>query len=259
MRQQIYALFRSLFKLLPYSPATKQKIRTLINRIQGKQYVHILHIGKTGGSAVKYALQPLSINNRLVIYFHPHIVTLRDIPRGDKVVFFLREPITRFVSGFYSRQRQGKPKYFVPWSTEERIAFENFHTPNNLAADLSSNDASMALKAMENIVHVNTHYWDWFESEQYLLSRRHDILFIGFQENLEEDFECLKSILELPHNCVLPSCEIKAHRNPSNLDKSLDPCAIENLLKWYKVDYDFIDFCKREIIPKLAYRNIHLP
>lgn len=228
----------------------KQKAMRVIHKIQGKQRVHFLHIGKTGGSAFKHALNKHSANNRYIIYLHPHDVKLRNIPEGESVIFFLRDPINRFVSGFFSRQRQGQPMHFSPWNSDEKNAFEYFDTPNQLAIALSSTDAeekTRSQKAMKSIQHVRNSYWEWFESEEYLKSRLSDIFFIGFQEHLTEDFEILKSKLGLSESVELPNDNIQAHRNPTNLDKTLKYKAIENLKHWYKDDYKFISLCK-EII-----------
>jgi hypothetical protein len=67
---------------------------------------------------------------------------------------------------------------------------------------------------------------------------------IGFQESLNEDFERLKLILCLPEQVKLPSDEVHSHKNPENLDKRLDPVAIENLKNWYQEDYKFLALCR---------------
>ncbi len=77
------------------------------------QKIHFLHIGKTGGTAVKYALSSYSKNEKYEIILHGHETKLKDIPNGEKFFFFLRNPITRFTSGFYSRKRQGRPSITV--------------------------------------------------------------------------------------------------------------------------------------------------
>ena len=222
----------------------RQRLKRIIQKIQGKQFVHFLHIWKTGGTAVKHALKQDPANSRYVLYLHPHSVRLKDIPKGEGVIFFLRDPISRFVSGFYSRQRQGQPRYFSPWTPEEKIAFEYFSTPNQLAVALSSEDAEekvRAQKAMKNIHHVKNSYWEWFESEEYLKSRLPDIFFAGFQEHLAEDFEILRSKLGLPECIKLPSEDIQAHRNPTNLNRTLGEEAIKKLKEWYKDDYNIIN------------------
>jgi len=220
----------------------------MLDRWRGRQLIHFLHIGKTGGTAVKHALKTcLEIDNYLIL-LHNHKVRLRDVPKGDKVIFFVRDPIKRFVSGFYGRQRQDLPRHFSPWSRDEKIAFKHFSTPNELAAALSSEDIdrrNLAVKAMKSIKHVRSSYWDWFGSEAYLLSRISDVFFIGFQESLDGDFQRLKDKLGLPETVKLPKNDLEAHKNPQKLDRRLEEVSIRNLNKWYAEDYAFIELCRK--------------
>ncbi len=228
----------------------KHKSVRMIRRMQGKKLLHFLHVGKTGGTAIKHAIGPYSIGRHYAIYLHSHNVRLEDVPVGDKVIFFLRDPISRFVSGFYSRQRQGKPRYFTPWNEGERRAFEEFHLPNQLAIALSSVDLAKkerAQAAMKHIEHVRDSYWGWFGSEEYFKSRFADVLFIGFQERLKVDFDNLKSIIGLPENVEIPSDDVQSHRNPEHLDKTLEDEAVVNLKHWYQDDFDFVALCKQLI------------
>lgn len=213
-----------------------------------KRLVHFLHIGKTGGSAVKYALKEHTETGSYIIRLHTHEVTLKDVPAGDGVIFFLRDPISRFVSGFNSRQRQGRPRIVSRWSSQETTAFEHFHTPNQLAVALSSanpENLDRASKAMKGIQHVRNSYWDWFDTEDYLKSRLPDISFIGFQERLSQDFEQLRQKLGLPDDARLPGDDVQAHRNPANLERALDSEAVENLESWYRDDFRFLALCKK--------------
>jgi hypothetical protein len=225
-----------------------QKGAKIIYSMQGRQIIHFLHIGKTGGSAIKYAISQHAIGSRYAIYFHSHSFRLTNVPKGEKIIFFLRDPISRFVSGFYSRQRQGQPRYFIPWSENEKIAFEEFSTPNQLALALSSMDADKkkrAQLAMKYIQHVRDSYWRWFKSEDYFKSRLSDIFFVGFQERLTEDFEILKSKIGLPESVKLPSDDVQSHRNPAHVNKALEDEAVANLKNWYKDDFQFISLCKQ--------------
>lgn len=226
--------------------AASRVLRTY-DRLRGRRAVHLIHIGKTGGTALKHVLKHQSVTPRYRIVLHNHACTLRDVPVGDGVMFFLRDPVSRFVSGFYSRKRQGRPRYFYPWSEAEAAAFARFQTPNQLALALSSADAAVreaAVAAMGAIQHVRSSYWDWFENESYFLSRRDDILFVGFQESLTADFDKLKSLLGLPDSAILPGEEAAMHRNPEELDRRLDPQALANLTQWYRHDYAFVDLCR---------------
>lgn len=217
------------------------------HRVQGKRCVHFLHLGKTGGSAVKYAIEHCR-NPHLcyVIYLHSHETTLREVPLGHKFFFFLRDPLSRFVSGFYSRQRQGQPRYFMPWTPGEAAAFARFETPNALALALSSSDPAerqAGEDAMRSILHVKDSYWNWFESRDYFLSRVPDLFFIGYQEQLADDFEVLRNKLFLP--CLtLPQDDVCAHRNPEDVDRKLERAAVANLKRWYKDDFAFVELCQ---------------
>ncbi len=224
-----------------------KRLKKLYYKIQGKQIIHFLHIGKTGGTAVKHVLKQSPTTKSYAIYLHNHGTNFEDIPKGEKIIFFLRDPISKFISGFYSRKRQGQPRIFKPWSQEEKIAFEYFPTPNQLAISLSSKDLevrSHAERAMRSIGHVKSSYWKWFHNEEYFKNRVSDIFFIGFQESLSKDFEILKEKLGISDQIELPIDDIKAHKNPKGVDKSLEDIAIKNLRKWYKIEYQFIELCK---------------
>jgi hypothetical protein len=219
-----------------------------------KRRVHFLHIGKTGGTAIKRALKGVS-TPRYEIQLHPHSFRLRNAPVGDGVFFFLRDPIARFVSGFYSRWRQGMPRAHFPWTRAERVAFSRFSTPNSLAIGLGSEDAgerAAALDAMKGIRHVKAHYWDWFGDESYFVSRAADVLFVGRQETLDEDFERLKAALDLPAGIALPEDDVESHRNPEGLDTFLEDAAVDNLKRWYREDYRFAALCAGLVSPARA-------
>jgi Sulfotransferase family len=219
-----------------------------MQRIQGKRFLHFLHIGKTGGSAVKHALLPHTESRRYVLYLNHHAIKLDNVPPGEKFFFLLRDPISRFVSGFYSRQRQGQPRYASKWRPGEQRAFEYFDTPNDLAESLSSTDSDRlqrANEAMGNIGHVRKSYWYWFRGDTYFASRIPDIFFIGFQHTLADDFATLRTMIGLPDDVRLPDDDAKAHRNPTNLDKALSPVAVENLRNWYRRDYEFVSLCEQ--------------
>lgn len=216
-------------------------------RRQGKRVIHFLHIGKTGGSAVKYGLTHYPPARHYAVCLHDHHVKLSDISTGDGVIFTVRDPLTRFVSGFYSRQRQGQPRYFIPWTADERRAFEYFPTADRLATAISSSaaeDRARAHSAMASIRHVKASYWRWFKSEQYFRSRLADIFFIAFQERLAEDFDGIRSKLGMPDVARLPVDDSLAHRNPGGLDKHLTDEAVANLRSWYRADFEFIALCK---------------
>ena len=204
--------------------------------------VNFLHIGKTGGSAYKAALRDYLRTPCANIILQGHRISLDKIPSGEKVVFFLRDPVSRFISGFYSRQRKGQPRYNSEWNQREKAAFEKFETPNQLACALAD-ESEAAIEAMKGIQHLK-HFSNWYVSLEYFQTRVQDVLFVGFQESLVNDFEKLRSILELPENCSLPKDDFSAHRNPTNLDKHIDERGVMALERWYEEDIRFIKLCE---------------
>jgi len=206
--------------------------------------VHFLHIGKTGGSAIGAVLSPIAGAYNIVLQSHG--TRLCDIPPDHRFFFFIRHPIPRFTSGFYSRLRRGRPRYDYEWSAAEAEAFSHFQKANDLAESLSSSHPEVverARAAMRNIYHVNSSYRNWFSGERELEERHRSIVLIGLQEHLHEDFERLKSILHLPRRLSLPQDDVLAHRTPAEFDRRLTPLAIANLSAWYAEDIQFYEHC----------------
>lgn len=200
--------------------------------------IHFLHIRKTGGNALKAALRPIAEEYRLVI--HDHHTTLRDIPPGERVAFAVRDPVDRFVSGFNSRLRMGRPLLNSKWSTAEAEAFAQFRTPNELAEALTSPAREAALNAMRDIAHVRTSFADTLGSRDDVLERLEDIVWIGHTETLGNDFEMLKHRLGLPSSTALPSDPVAAHRTPDGFSTSLSKTGRRNVRNWYAADIEFV-------------------
>jgi hypothetical protein len=196
--------------------------------------VHFLHVPKTGGCAVRAALEPFADSHGLV--FHWHGMSLRKIPEGEHAVFFVRHPVTRFVSGFNSRLRRGVPHHEGQHTPKEEIAFARFQTPNMLAEALASADAETrgsAAFAMDAISHTRRRLTDTVGDSAYIARRRTDILFFGFQETLATDFERLKEILGLPESITLPDDDIVAHRTPPAFETRLSREGHRAIKEWY--------------------------
>jgi hypothetical protein len=220
--------------------------RRFVGSLKGKPVAHFIHVGKTGGTAMKATLRACPDAGDYTLFVHGHAQTLRRVPVGEKVVFFLRDPLSKFVSGFNYRQRQAQPLFHIPWRPEEAVAFGHFAAPNQLARALSAEDAetrARAQTAMRGIHQVKDSVFRWFESEAYFLSRLDDILFIGFQEQLEADFEVLKRRLGLPPGLALPGTT-EALYQKSPLAEPLDQTAVANLTSWYAADLRFYALCR---------------
>jgi hypothetical protein len=194
-----------------------------MGRLRRERVVHVLHIRKTGGTALKDALATCPKPTGVRIVFHGHSVRLTDIPPRDEVVFFVRDPVTRFVSGFNGRLREGRPRYNVPLSARERRALTRFPTPDDLALGLYADDPSTrheAHAAMREVRNVGTRLADWLGDAGTLMARRDTILLAGWTDTLSEDFQRLKALLGLSSECRLPTGD-SAHRAPETQTRTL--------------------------------------
>jgi hypothetical protein len=213
--------------------------------------LHVLHVGKTGGTALNHVLVEYEDASRYRLLFRGHAATLADVPVGERFLFVIRDPLGRFVSAFNSRLRQGRPRYHYPWREEEREAFAIFRTPDELATALSAADRArceQAQRAMRGIGHLNTPYAFWFGDEAVFRSRLSDLFFVGLQDRLGEDFGVLRQALRLPEEARLPTDDAAAHRSPAEFDTHLSSEARRNLERWYVRDLAFVELC-RELAP----------
>ena len=231
--------------------------------------IHFLHIGKTGGSAIKEALKrgikeqdiysktkKLKDNTILEIkdlseqfdqiILHGHGTTLKEIPETDWFFFCIRDPLSRFVSGFYSRQRQGKPRYNIPWNAKEERAFRHFETANDLAEALSSKSPSVrnrAEQAMQNIRHVKTSISRWIVDPIYFNERKKNLLCILEQKTLEEDFTKLLQNLRYKRELNLSTdTKITHQADASKSNITLSKLALQNLNNHYATDVKIYKF-----------------
>jgi len=215
--------------------------------------LNVLHIGKTGGTALKHVLDERRDASRYQLLFRGHDVTLADVPHGEQYMFLIRDPLSRFVSAFNGRLREDRPRYHYPWRDEERIAFAIFKTPDQLAVALSSpagDERAQAEAAMHGIGHVNTPYTFWFPTIAAFTERLDDLFFIGLQDRLDDDFELLRQKLGLPEEVHLPRDATVAHKTPSGYDDQLSETGRANLERWYALDVAFVELC-RELAPRV--------
>jgi hypothetical protein len=231
----------------------------------GIQVVHFIHIGKTAGTAIKVAVASksrlsgsmLRSNGRLFI-MHGHNFTLAEVSKGEQIFFVVRDPIKRFESGFYSRKRMGKPRNYNPWTEAEKASFTQFETTDELAQALNHEDSNVKAKAeaaMRSIGHVNSSYWNWFISKEILDKNLDKILVVLCQENLDADYELFRKEFKVDSG-DLPKDEVSSHRNPSGGSSRLSSKSIENLMKWYARDYEFLEVLFDRGLLKFSYTKL---
>ena len=101
----------------------KRSVKQTRNRLDHRPVAHFMHIGKTGGTALRFALHDVRSATAYRLVLHGHRAHLDGIPVGEKFFFSVRDPIDRYVSAFLSRQRQGRPSHYRPWTEGEATAF----------------------------------------------------------------------------------------------------------------------------------------
>ena len=218
-------------------------MRRLVNawRGRGKPRLHFLHVNKTGGTAVKHVLlEARSARYRVLLHSHP--MTMRGVPVGEQVVLVVRDPVGRFVSGFNSRARRGGTAHTRDWSPAEFAAFRRFPTAETLALALYSSDpdeAAAAADAMNAVSHLRNHQIRWVVDLETLRSRQDDVLMVGRQWALAEDFARLADLIELDTR-MLPTDDARAHRTPSGFATGLSDEGRAAVRQWYADDYAFL-------------------
>jgi hypothetical protein len=208
----------------------------------------LLHIGKTGGTYTQQVIAEAAEASGAILCL-PHryslAMALAEWPERS-VVFGLRSPDRIFVSGFYSRMRQGQPRHDLPWSPAERDAFSVFITPNQLAEALSAeclDTRSAAESAMSSIMHVKNGLRAYLESAAFVRSAASRIAFILRQEALDGDLRQFLSRLIPGGFDPPPVDEIARHANPAQLDTHLSEHASINIARWYRVDFQIYREC----------------
>lgn len=203
--------------------------------------VHFLHIRKTGGMAIRAALKPVAeaFGTRLA----PHKTRLADVAAPERAFFFVRDPVVRFVSGFNSRLRMGRPLLDRPWNDGEARAFAAFQTANALAEALARDDPA-ALDAMGTIRHINQPLSYWIGSEELVRSCLDRIVWIGWTQTLAADFEEIKRRLGLPPAARLPDDDLTSHRTPEGMDVALSASGRGAVERWYAHDLRLLDVLK---------------
>lgn len=208
--------------------------------------LHFLHIGKTGGTAIKQTLKSAAPVDTPYgpLKLHRHRYKLAQVPEDHYAFFVVRDPIARFVSGYHSRLNKGRPRYEFEWREEERIAFEAFPTAQQLAVALVSRDEEerkLAEWSMRHIQHLGFMQRK-LGTPKEIRPRLDRILYIGRQETLDRDWPRMKSELGLPQDLELPTDPTRAHRRQIGVRDTLDDDAIAALRKWYARDYRLLTF-----------------
>ena len=208
--------------------------------------VHYLHIGKTAGTQIARVSEQINRKaDKAKILQHHHDISLDDLPSDACYFFSIRDPVTRFVSGFYSRKRKGRPRYYSEWSDSERAAFSKFEHAEDLAKTLYSESDSDALQAIASIRHLAVKQHEYFKFHGDFLKSRPPMGIVRV-ENFEEDLQRLITKIDADidfSELDITTDPVKSHANDYSETPSLSDQSIENLKKYLYEDFVFYAQC----------------
>ena len=209
----------------------------------GGNELQFLHIGKAGGNSIKFAFEKgLETNGHQAtggqkfIKTWGHKYKLGFFADDVEYIVNVRDPVSRFNSGFYSRKRMGKPKKDVPHTLFEHIAFRNFSHANELAEALSDSSVLRRMNAaiaMTTIGHVSQLLCSWFTVESLQKHPPFAVLELGTLEACMNDLARKLSV----DGFQLPKDNFHSHANDYSETVPLSDRARANLELWYAEDY----------------------
>lgn len=192
--------------------------------MQPSSPICLLHIGKTGGSFLRSVLRHNETRWQAQLHLLGHNATLRGTAKrfgsDRQLAFIARDPLERFVSAFYSRQRQGRPTYNSQWTAEEAAAFLWFEEAEDLALALASDQErlrSAASFAFHAIQHLRGDLRFHLGSAETLLAERDNIAVCVDLAHLNTHLPFIMERLGVPEFEMPP--KPKTHTAPAPLPR----------------------------------------
>jgi len=205
--------------------------------------VYFLHIGKAAGSQVKQMMAQVNRDRQdICLQGLTHDVRLHDLPEPADYFFSIRDPISRFRSGFYSRKRRGRPLNDIAWTDHEATAFANFEHASDLAEALFMPDETglRAVAAIKSIRHTAQDQIDWFALTGDIFTVRPPVWVLR-QEHFDADLTVLLHRLGIDFVPEARHDATGAHANDYSGIPPITEQGIENLRRWYAQDFAFYE------------------
>ena len=262
------------------SKAIHQKLLSLTPPRESKpQKIAYLHIGKCAGTTLyQYFKDKTEID---ITYLHMRRIELSE-SKNYEFVFFIRHPISRFVSAFNHTKRiveldtsqldvnhlnhenSYSPKRIKRKMMQGGIAFSrkydqlvrHFQSADELAESLFCDDIKQRRKAQKLMNLPNEHLFKgigWYLHNGELVKRfSQNIKFIGCVETISEDLQTASSLFNLNVN---PDQIVKKRAGLDGKRSQLSKTAIQNLQLWYRdTDYRAIHLLyKHGLIEQQTY------
>lgn len=219
------------------------RLRRIRRSNQQRRVVYFLHIGKAAGSQIKQIIAQINSSaTGVYLAAQTHDVFLHQLPQPADYFFSIRDPISRFRSGFYSRKRKGRPLNDIEWTAYEAAAFARFAHANDLAEALfEPGELGMqAVAAIKSIRHTAQDQIDWFMLAGDIFATRPPIWVIR-QEHFAADLATFIARLGLDFQPVITRDDRHAHSNDYASVPALSDKAVANLRRWYAQDFAFYD------------------
>ncbi len=204
-----------------------------------------LHLAKNGGGAIRDFLTPIAGR-----WYHAgHRATVPELVErfpGAPIVFFVRHPVSRFVSGFNNFLRHRIQKGHKLPNDPLVMGHHWFGSPDELACALASDDErtrSAAEYVMTNMAFLKMPMVRNLLSTDSIDAHLPHIRFIGTQEDFTESVDAMRRALALPQHLALSVDDVSTHRAPETLSKFVSERGRAALLEWFHEDVVLYDHC----------------
>lgn len=218
----------------------------------------ILHIPKTGGTAIKSTLIPGYRSHPKKKKFLPTVIPdlfvcdhSKKLDTNDQYIFFVRDPIDRFISHFVflklKAQGYGTEDYFKNLDAEDKI-LKKYDNVNDFASDVHKHKLKLIKKMSDTLI-----------SPEHVFKCRKNIFFVGRTEFLDPDFIRMQHFFN-PKYCYVLDNKY-ANRRPEALREMthLDKGPTLNLREYLNKDYEIIktlidlNFLKKNYLNAIRY------
>lgn len=205
--------------------------------------VGFLHMPKTGGSTVRHLVDRSGVAGVLFLGHPTRLQPLLAQHPHLRVACTIRDPIVRFISAFYSRRRQGRPKRMAIWTPGEATAYLWFPDVEALVMGFESPDErvkSAALFAKAEIKHLAWDYPHYYTSAAFVRRNARRFAFIGEIDKLNENLPQLLRTMGVAELPALDAAEAHQHAAPQKKPE-LSEEATQILRRILAEDYEIYD------------------
>jgi len=215
-----------------------------------KNLIYYIHIGKTGGTLLK----SIFLNKKNNIYSLSEDTKLYELDTNQKYIVSIRDPISRFISAFYSRRNKSEI-YSKQFFSIEAIGFYLYKNANNLAEDLYSKNILKTILShisMRCIPTLNENIFYWFDIQDL---KKNPPSFIFENSSFIEDWKIFSEKFGFHKQEIFNNVD-KENRTIGK-EEYLSEKAKENLKRYYKKDIKIYNYCLK-LKKSLEFLNLRL-